>query len=298
MEHHICLNLNSFPATSSQQGFQLFNDSIQGILSLNGGHDRFTILADLSGITLNDFEIAAGYSIEDYKLELENQNERDALVFWAELEDKSPAMSYLDNDTIEDIASYNFFIPNQPIDCHPEVFGIAWFKDVTLLSINTNAKWNNDHIIIDRVDDTGRYLGELLKIKNIASPAHGAVHRIQIKASEDEKLRDVGDNMKVSPEVDSWFDLQTKEDKRIILRKLAYSCERKFQGGKPLFETLQDGIREIRFNAYSGGTFRVLFKLDATAKAMILNGFYKKRKDEGYVENIADAKTIFREMTG
>ena len=43
MDHIVCLNSNSFPATNSDAAYRLFNDSLQGLLALNTGTDRYIL---------------------------------------------------------------------------------------------------------------------------------------------------------------------------------------------------------------------------------------------------------------
>ena len=64
-----------------------------------------------------------------------------------------------------------------------------------------------------------------------------------------------------------------------------------------MFKTLinADGIREIRFDAYPGGAIRILFKKIGEKQA-ILTGFIKKRRDEGYKQDIAVAKELYKQF--
>ena len=84
-----------------------------------------------------------------------------------------------------------------------------------------------------------------------------------------------------------------------IYDKLLLADMKKFQGGKPLFDTLNDadGLREMRFSAVQGGAVRILFGALSGQKYGILVGFIKKSDDEGYTSAIKLAKKELAYMT-
>lgn len=66
MEHVVCLNTNSFPASTSVEGYTLFEDALQGLLQLNGGGDRFTLYIDGNTKSFSDFLIAESFTYQDF----------------------------------------------------------------------------------------------------------------------------------------------------------------------------------------------------------------------------------------
>ncbi|BCA99395.1 hypothetical protein ATCC19606_17310 [Acinetobacter baumannii] len=75
----------------------------------------------------------------------------------------------------------------------------------------------------------------------------------------------------------NWYNNDlSRENKHRVLEKLKLACERNFQGGEPLFKSLEDGFREIRFDAHNGGAIRILFKNIKDNSHALLVGFIKK----------------------
>jgi hypothetical protein len=293
MDHIVCLNSNSFPAADSDKAYELFNDSLQGLLKLNAGADRYIIYHDSSNSEpLAEFKLSQDFTYTDFKEKLLDKGEQDILLFLEEFEDKSPAVDFLSEDIVDDLCSYSFYMPQHAAVKYPEVFGISWFVSAILLSIYTNEQWNSHKISIARVSDDGQYIDEELTIKNIARYEHGKslyeeFHLIDIKS--------VCKNSLLTNDFVDWYEEQTDENKVRIHDKLKLACERQFNGGKPLFDTLNnaDGLREMRFSAYHGGAIRILFKVLGQSKHAILVGFIKKSNNEGYSEHITKAKELF-----
>ena len=293
MDHIVCLNSNSFPAANSDKAYGLFNDSLQGLLALNTGADRYMIYHDSSASEpLAEFQLSQAFTYSDFKEKLRDKGEDDLFLFLEEFEDKSPAIDFLSDDIVDDLGCYSFYMPQYAAVKYPDVFGIAWFVPAILLSIYTDEQWNSHKISIARASDDGQYIDEELTIKNIARYEHGQslhheFHQIDIK--------NVCKASMLTNDFVSWYEEQTKDNKVRIQDKLKLACERQFNGGTPLFDNLKnaDGLREIRFSAYPGGAIRILFKALGNSKHAILVGFIKKNNNEGYVENIAIAKALF-----
>jgi len=292
----LCLNPNSFPAASAEQAYQLFEDSWQGVLALYQSGDRYLLYLDtLSNDNLYDFCLAESFTYDDFLNLLMMRGERDLYSFLTQLEDKSPALDHLDAETLDDIASYSFYMPDHPVPKHADTFSLAYFLDAILLSINTTPQWANHQVTIARVADDGRYIDEKLALHHIATQTHGL--QLFQQFSQDD-IKAVCAQAVMTAEFVTWYQELIAENKRRVLDKCKLACERHFQGAKPLFDSLtnSDGIREIRFSAYSGGAIRILFKAMSDTKHAILLGFIKKSNSEGYDENIPKAEKLFRQL--
>ncbi len=292
----MCLNPNSFPAASAEQAYQLFEDSWQGVLALYQSGDRYLLYLDtLSNDNLYDFCLAESFTYDDFLNLLMMRGERDLYSFLTQLEDKSPALDHLDAETLDDIASYSFYMPDHPVPKHADTFSLAYFLDAILLSINTTPQWANHQVTIARVADDGRYIDEKLALHHIATQTHGL--QLFQQFSQDD-IKAVCAQAVMTAEFVTWYQELIAENKRRVLDKCKLACERHFQGAKPLFDSLtnSDGIREIRFSAYSGGAIRILFKAMSDTKHAILLGFIKKSNSEGYDENIPKAEKLFRQL--
>lgn len=295
MDHQICFNTNSFPASSAEQAYILFNDALQGMLQLNDGGDRFTLYFDSEEL-LDEFKLAEDYTYVDFTTQLRDASENDLYLFLLELEDKSPALDFIDDKVINEMAEYQFYMPNFPSPDNGEVFSLAYFLSATLLSIKTSEQWNSKQINIARISDDGRYIDETLSLNNIACIDHGRSHFDAFKHVD---INTICDNCLVSENFVDWYEGLTTDNKHKVVDKYRLAVEREFNGGEPLFKTLVngDGMREIRIDAYSGGAIRVLFKSCLENKQAILLGFIKKSNNEGYAENIPKAHNIFEELT-
>lgn len=292
MEHLVCLNTNSFPARSSEDGCKLFEDTLQGLLRLNTGGDRFTLFIDSVYPSLLDFPISENFTYSDFLTKLSNDHEHDLLFFLTELEDKSPALDYVDDDIFEQMAEYNFYIPDCAVLKYPDILSLSFFLDAVLLSIDTGSPWDASKISIARTVD-GEYINEILSINHISRAGHGeeifdSYTKIDIRA--------ICEPHHITPDFSAWFDQLGDENRQRVAEKLRLACERGFSGGKPLFDTLvdADGIREVRLSAYPGGAVRILFKAIQNARQAILLGFIKKSDNEGYKNNIEKAKGLLK----
>ena len=296
MDHVVCLNTNSFPANSAKDAYQLLNDSLQGLLALNSGSDRYLLYYDdHTQQALDEFMLSQGYSYFDFKEALKTQHEHDMFLFLAELDDKSPAMDNIDDETIENIANYSFYIPGHCMENNGDIFGISWFLQAIMLSIPTDKRWDQHNIAIARTADDGRYIHEKLSLKNIARRNHG---QILFNEFHLVNILEVCDACVLTQDFIGWYDNLTDENQNRVIDKLRLSSERNFNGGEPLFKTLtdSDGMREIRFSAYPGGAIRILFKPLKSTKQAILLGFIKKSNDDGYAEKIPKAKSLFESL--
>jgi hypothetical protein len=295
MEHVICLNSNSFPADNRNIAMELFEDALQGVLALNNGVDRYALFHDdQGGGDLNSFQLAADFSFQEFKNELKNNNDMDLLLFLEEIDDKSPALDYITEDVFDDIAAFSFYVPGQPIPQYPDVFGLSWFLQAVLLSIPSQTHWDTEQVFIARTED-GRYVDEQLTLKNIARLDHGQQMFDDFNAVD---IREICQNCHVTSDFSDWYEDLKPENKLRVSDKLKLAVNREFNGGEPLFKTLNDaeGLREIRFSAYAGGAIRLLFKSLAGGRQAILLGFLKKSNGEGYRSNIDAANGLYGEI--
>lgn len=292
MEHFICINTNSFPAGTRDDAKKMFTDAIEGMLELNEGEDRFTFYLDTSdNINLAEFELAAGYTFEEYTKDLASSN-LDLYAFLLEIEDKSPAIENVSDDIFESISNYSFYVKGSAVDKFCDVFSFAWFMSSTLLSLNTDEKWSSESINICRTEN-GEYLLEDLFLNNISTFEHGKIIYNKYNSINLDKI--CGRNY-VADGFRTWFEELDNDNARRVADKLELACKREFQGGEPLFKNLKNasGIREIRMNAYPGGALRILFKHYKDNLQAILIGFIKKNNSECYDTAIALAEERFR----
>ncbi|WP_166424592.1 type II toxin-antitoxin system RelE/ParE family toxin [Paraglaciecola sp. 20A4] len=295
MEHVICLNSNSFPAENKKIAMELFEDALQGVLALNNGVDRYALFHDdQDGGDLNSFQLADDFSFQEFKNELKNNNDMDLLLFLEEIDDKSPALDFITEDVFDDIATFSFYMPNQAIPLYPDVLGLSWFLQAVLLSIPTQAHWDTERVFIARTED-GRYVDERLTLKNIARLDHGQQLFDDFNAVD---IQAICQNCHVTSDFIDWYEDLKPENQLRVSDKLKLAVTREFNGGEPLFKTLNDaeGLREIRFSAYAGGAIRLLFKSLAGGQQAILLGFLKKSNREGYSSNIDAANDLYGEI--
>lgn len=294
MDHILCLNTNSFPAESAEQASVLFEDALQGVLELNSGGDRYTMYLDsIQQSDLDGFLLAKSFTFSDYKEQLLINQDMDLYLFLLELEDKSPALDYLEQEILDDIFNYSFYMPSQPSLDFPDVLSLAYFLNANLLSINTSEQWKHEQIHISRVTDNGQFIDERLILNHISKAEHG---KILYESLQHVDLRDVSESNVLSDEFLAWYEELSIENKSRASEKYKLACERCFDGGEPLFKTLTDGLREIRFSAYPGGAIRILFKRLKGGNQAILVGFIKKSNTAGYDENMPKALEIFDKL--
>lgn len=294
MEHLVCLNTNSFPASTPVEGYALFEDALQGLLQLNGGGDRFTFYIDGNTKDFSGFLIAESFTYQDFLTKLAGENEHDMLLFLTEVDDKTPALDYLEEEVFNQLAEYTFYVPGQATAKYPDVLSLAFFTNATMLSINTGEPWNLSKIPLARTSD-GSFTVETLSVNNISSEQHGK-ELLELYRNID-IVAICGDHH-VTEHFHDWFIKLTDENKHRVADKMRLAVEREFKGGRPLIDTLNDadGLKEIRFSAHAGGAIRVLFKAISAPRHAVLVGFIKKRNDEGYEYNIEKANELLKSI--
>lgn len=293
MDYAICINQNSFPVDNAELGRELFDNAVSGVLELNTGNDRFLFFLDSNKEDLSDLVIADGLTFDDYR---NNHDDLDLVLFLHEIEDKSPALDSLTDEQIEEMGSYSFYVPDEALDEFPDVYGLSWVLSGYLLSLASAPRWGKSEVQICRSDEEGRYVDEILTLKNISCQAHGLAIA---EAANQKNFEDIVSPHILTEELLGWFKEQSEENKARIIDKVELAINREFNGGEPLFKTLNDcdGIREIRMSAYSGGAIRILFKHLSQEKHALLVGFIKKKNDEGYTQATKVAKDLYKELT-
>lgn len=290
MDLIFCINTNSFPAENQQSGQVLFDDAIQGVLALTGdGQGRCQFYYDSNTEPLSSLELSKGFTYEDFL----RASEPDLQLFLLEVEDKSPALDALTSDQIDEMAAYSFYLPGQAMDPHPDVYALAWVTSGYLLSLATEPKWCNESLKVCRADQQGRFVDDFLPLKNISQAEHGKHHADQLHAID---LDVILSGHIASDEFREWFAQLESVNQKIVSEKLKLAVEKRFQGGKPLFDSLNnsDALREIRCSAFAGGAIRMLFKHHANANYVVLLGFIKHSDNEGYAKHIPVAERIYR----
>lgn len=295
MEHLVCLNTNSFPAKTPAEGYELFEDALQGLLQLNRGADRFTLYVDSFVGEFYDFLIAESFTYQDFLTRLYQENEHDMLLFLTEIDDKTPALNHLDEDVFEQLAEYIFYIPGQAAAKFPDVFGLAYFTNATMLSINTGDPWHLPKIPLARTGD-GSFTIESLSVNNISSEQHG---REILEILRNIDIGAICEKHHITEDFHEWFKGLREENQQRVADKMKLAVERDFKGGRPLFDTLNDaeGLKEVRFSAHAGGAIRVLFKALNESKHAVLVGFIKKSDDDGYKYNIGRANELLKSIS-
>ena len=228
---------------------------------------------------------------------LKDKNEMDFLSFILEIADKSPAIEHLKDEQVEDLASCSFYIPDSGSNEVTDFLGMSWLLHAALLSLPTNEKWDSSTVVIARMLEEG-HREERFTLDNISKVEHGSEISARNKALEHETLSDTCPNSDFSPLFTEWLDDQESKNYQIIFKKLKLASQLNFQGGLPLFDTLNnaDGMREIRFSAHQGGAIRIFFKALPDNKQAILLGFIKKSDTEGYENNIDRAQELLEAM--
>lgn len=292
MDHLLCINTNSFPADSEQLAVELFGDALQGVLELFiEDNDRVIFYLDaLKGLCLHELELCEGFTYNDFLTYLEAQSEFDLLSVLLEIEDKSPALDFFNDNELDEIGNFTYFLPNQGIYQFSDVFSISDHLSAKLLSLNTSPEWNNHQLEFNKTQN-GEYNHNTCIIDNISTKAHGS---LLYEIYNSLQLNTACSTALISNEVLKWFSELNIENKNIVYKKLSYCNERNFRGNEPLFKSIvgTPGLWEVRFSAFSGGAIRMLYRT-YNDKNILLVGFIKKSDNEGYKQNIQQAEDIF-----
>lgn len=291
MDLAICINTNSLPAATVEQGKELMKDALAGVLQLiESGNERVHFYYDSNNEELFDLQLAENYSYENF---IHDCGDVDLQAFLYEVEDKSPALETLTEEQFEEVSEYDLYIPNQPLDSQRDIYSLAWVLDGYLLSLATSERWGCLEIRANKQGYLGQYVDDFLLLKNVANEAHGRLHLQRAKYIDLSKI--IAPHF-ISNDLKQWFDQQSKENQRVIVNKLKLATEKGFQGAEPLFKPLHNSnaLREIRFSAFAGGVVRILFRSFQEEKYLLLTGFIKHADNEGYDKHIPLAEKIYQ----
>lgn len=293
MDHNFVFNTLSLPASDANVAYRLLLDTAKGMLAVGSGNDRYAIFSD----NLRSCEVAPNFTYSDFLSQLAEQNEIDLQLALLEIDDKTPMFDFISAGIFDEIASSAFYFPDEPYTTSIDILAVAWHLDATLFSIATAEKWRTTEIefaeFVDGVPSTGTS-----HLRNISCEEHGNVLRHQYESESSLALNEMFPNCQFSDDFLGWHNTLPTDLYSRVNNKFALAEAKKFQGGKPLFETLTDadGLREMRFSAVQGGAVRILFGALPEKRQAILVGFIKKSNTEGYVEAISSAKKIWAEM--
>lgn len=295
MDHIFVLNLLSFPAQDAASATELLTDAARGMLWVGKENDRYALYADLEA-PLSEFALAPDFSYQEFLDYLGSNGEQDLQLALWEIVDKSPALDYLTSDEIDELAGDSYYFPDAPYAGSIDTIALAWHLDATLLSIATSGRWRNSHVeFVKYVEGSANTAPSYLN--NVSCLAHGAeLHTLLW--SEDQSLSVRFPECRFTEPFLQWEEELPKDLRRRVGAKLALAEARQFQGGEPLFKTLNDadGIREMRFSAVQGGAVRILLSQRPDGHQAILIGFIKKRNREGYEQAIKAAKDLLDRM--
>jgi hypothetical protein len=296
MDHNFVFNTISLPASDAGAAFSLLLDATKGMLAVGSGNDRYALYAD-NEPDLQSYEVTAGYTYGDFLDELARHNEDDLRVALLEIDDKSPMLEFISEGQFQEIASTAFYFPEEPYETSIDILGIAWYLDATLLSIGTSEKWRAPEVEFAEFTEGTPSTGNSY-LRNVSCQGHGISLRAQFEPARDVPLSDIFLTCRFSDRFLEWDNSLPLDLKRRIRNKLTLAEEKKFLGGKPLFDTLTgaDGLREMRFSAVQGGAVRVLFGSLPNNNHAVLVGFIKKSDGEGYSEAITSAKGLWAKM--
>jgi len=298
MDHLFVFNSFSFPAKNSDEAYELLCDASKGLLAVGYDNDRYTLYTNLAH-GLYDYEVAPRYKYGDFLDQLGRCNEHDLQLALYEIEDKTPMIDFFNDEEIENLAESSYFFPDQPYNGSVDIIAVAWCLGASFFSIATADKWCKSEIEFAEYDphnfDPEKSLGNSY-IRNISCEVHGNYLRREYDKILFPPLSQCFPLCKFTQEFNEWNDGLPSNIRNRIRDKLALANTKKFQGGKPLFDTLKsaDGLREIRFSAVEGGAIRILFGNLPHNHFAILVGFIKKSDDEGYKQAIADAKELWQ----
>lgn len=293
MDHSFILNTYSLPASSQSVAYDLFYDSAKGLLAIRSNMDRCVIYYD--GDSLQDSTLAESYTFKDFIRELGQKGEADLQLFLLEAGDKMPALEHLSDEDFDEVSNCAFYFPDDGYTGSVDIIGLSWFLDATLWSIPTSERWNSVFVKVARYDQS-THEPDFLELRNISKKEHGEQLKLLFEDLAVADFNDIIENCRFTAEFKEWAEQLNVGNKKRLSEKLALASRKNFEGGEPMFKTLEDGFREIRFSAYDGGAIRVLFKRIDHDYWAILVGFIKKNNTEGYDAAIPKAKQLFTSL--
>jgi hypothetical protein len=283
-------NTTSFDQASDDSIFSQLQDALEGLIQIPNPNEVPSLYFD--GTTpLLDRSISPSYSVSDFILNLQERNLGELAQIFLELEDKADAINELPEDVLIGIAETAYYFTSIGYLGSVDALALVAELDGILFSVKSCATWQSHEIefstypphIFDQKPSIVFSVCDVKTAKLIASSL--------VVVEEDVPLSVLLPNCKFTDSFLDWTNKLTIENVTILRQKLKHAHQRSFEGGKPLFDTLNDadGMREVRMKAHAGGAIRVLFGPLGDGDIALLRGFIKKSNAEGYKTNIAAA---------
>lgn len=291
--HQFIWNTASFSDATDANVYCLFEEALRGLVQIPAAGETAELYCD-DATPLLKRQISPSRSVGDFVAHLEATGEQDLAMILAEIDDKANAVYSLPFERLDHLAKSSYYFNSLPYSTSIDYLALAADLDGVLFSVASAKHWESHEVEVGRVLDE-KAAGEpgfILSVCNIATAKR--ILDLVSPASETVSLDDLVPGCVISKELLEWFDRLDLENQRISRRKLSLAHGRKFQGGEPLFKTLNggEGMREVRYKAFPGGAARILFGALENGKIALLRGFIKKSDNEGYTENVpAAAKT-------
>lgn len=296
MDHNFVFNTLCLPAKTTDDAFRFLLDTMKGMLAVGADNDRHVVYSDHQP-DLNSCIVAPNYTYGNFVSQLETIGEQDLQLALMEIDDKTPMLDFITEEQFVDIAAVAYYFPDEPYSTSIDILAMAWHLDATLLSIGTAAKWCVSEIEFAEYAQNSPLTGSSY-LRNISCEEQGMAFWRQYVRDINKPFDEAFLTCRFSDDFMKWIK-ELSDDLQVRIRdKLTLAEAKKFQGGKPLFDTLTDadGLREMRFSAVQGGAVRILFGPLSFDKQAILVGFVKKSNSEGYPHAIKSALSLFAQM--
>ncbi len=296
MDYSLFFNHLNLPATSEKEAYSLLIDSLQGVLHLKQGGDRFFLYFD--GESLDDRELSENFTYGDFKSKL-SDDYRDLQLFIYQIEDKSSFLDNLPEQLTEDLSQISSYFPNRPYNTNLDIFTAAWLQQGVMLSLATEEFWNSS-VIKFLASKEKKNKPIQCQVYNISKKEHADSILEAINKKFEEKLSDICPNAIYHPNFLNWYDKNNIEEKAKIKEKLKVCCDAEFRLGRPFIDTLENSdflnMKEIRIRGGASQIreIRILFAMTPERKPAILHGFFKY--NDNYTPHIKKADKLFKDL--
>lgn len=294
MQHKFIWNTHSFDAVSDDRALEIFENTFHGLIDIAGEGDTAALYFD-KDTELSERKISESKKVSDFIQYLTERNEEDLLFVLTELVDKADAINSLDLELFNEAVNSCYYFSHLGYTGSVDFLALAAVYDGILFTANSNEFWSHHRIEVGQYQPgaTNQENGFVYSVCNSAT-AQEIINVIR-PPYEEIQLNQLIPNCVISAELLEWFNQLDKDNKRITKNKLKIAHDLNFNGGEPLFKTLNDasGMRELRYSAFPGGATRILFGSLPNSKFGLLIGFIKKSNSEGYEVNIPRAEKIW-----
>ncbi|MEO5351915.1 MAG: type II toxin-antitoxin system RelE/ParE family toxin [Magnetococcus sp. XQGC-1] len=300
MDHNFFLNHHSLPAADRETAYKMLSGACYGMLDFRGHEDdRIFLYYDApKDLVIRECVLAEGYTYQNFLDALISDKLHDLCLFLLECEDKSPALGQEELIVDQEWMDWNCYLPDVPYDGNMDTLCMAFWLEpkAILLSLPTANVWSASSVDVLMTRGNPQR-EERFSLRNISHEEHGFYWRSEFEKSNTLSLTELCPSCIFSDRFLQWFDDLESNNRHRVREKLQLSSQRAFQGGEPLFKSLEgaSGLREIRFDAFAGGTIRILFRT-YDKKCAILTGFIKKSDHDGYAEHIPIAEKEWLHM--